>query len=358
LCTLVSFVVYAFCRTSLAVEFKPLMRKAIILYNPLSGPRQPGRVAKVEAVAAVLLGAGVSLELAATEPDGRAAEQARNAIQAGCDTVLAAGGDGTVHDVLQGMVGSDGTLGIIPMGTANALAHDLGLPLSPEKAARALLHSEPRRIAVGKVEYQDFQDHAASRYFTVTTGVGADAHVFYDLNPRVKSSLGISAYYAQAFRLWLTRKMECFTVRTGDAEPIQVSQVLAVRITNFGGVLRELAPGAGLHRNDLRLVLFHTTRRLDYLRYIVRGLLGMSWSGDSIELTNADNVTCLYSDFPQQKQNRIFVEADGELLGTLPVKISIVPDALTLLAPGPLMAYSRRRAIPSRAARPSFSPGQ
>ena len=334
------------------------MRKAMVLYNPLSGPRQQPRLARVQAAAHVLALAGVELEIVATEPNGGAGEQARRAVQTGCDTVLAAGGDGTVHDILQGMVGSDGTLGIIPMGTANALAHDLGLPLSPEKAARAALQSEPRRIAVGKVDYQDFQDHAASRYFTVTAGVGADAHLFYDLNPRVKSSFGVSAYYAKAIRLWLTRKMECFAVRTGDAEPIQVSQVLAVRITNFGGVLRELAPGAGLHRNDLRLVLFHTSRRWDYLRYILRGMLGMSWNGDAIELANAQSVACLYNNSPAQKQNRIFVEADGELLGTLPVKISIVPDALTLLTPGPLMAYSRRRAIPSRAAHPSFSPGQ
>ena len=255
----------------------------------------------------------------------------------------------------KGMVGSDAALGIIPMGTANALAHDLGLPLSPEKAARTLLRSESRRIAVGKVEFQDFQGNAASRYFTVTAGVGADAHLFYELNPLIKSSLGVSAYYMKALRLWMTRKMECFTVRTGDAEPIQVSQLLAVRIANFGGLLRELAPGAGLHRNDLRLVLFHTNRRWDYLRYVVRGTLGMSWSGDAVELTSAPSVSCLYSSPPAQKEDRIFVEADGELLGTLPVKISIVPDALTLLTPGPLRAYNRRRAAPSRVARPSFS---
>ena len=331
------------------------MRKAIVLYNPLSGPSQQRRLAKVQAAAAVLAGAGVELEIVATEPNGQTADQAHRAIQAGCDAVVAAGGDGTVHDILQGMVGSDAVLGIIPMGTANALAHDLNLPMSPEQAARALLHSEPRRLAVGKVEYQDLQGKAASRYFTVTAGVGADAHLFYELNPRMKSSLGVSSYYVKAFRLWMTRKMECFMVRTGEADPIQISQVLAVRIANFGGLLRELAPGAGLHRNDLRLVLFHTNRRWDYLRYVVRGMLGMSWTGEAVELASAASVSCFYSTPPARKEDRIFVEADGEILGTLPVKISIVPDALTLLTPGPIMAYSRRRAVPSRVVHPSFS---
>jgi diacylglycerol kinase (ATP) len=331
------------------------MRKAIVLYNPLSGPRQQRRLATVQAAAAVLLEAGVEVELAATEPNGETGKQARCAVAAGFDTILAAGGDGTVHDILQGMVGSDAALGIIPMGTANALAHDLKVPMSPPKAARALLRSETLRVAVGRVEFQDFHGKESSRYFAVTAGVGADAHVFYDLNPLIKSTLGVSAYYAKGFRLWLTRKMEYFTARTGDAEPIQVSQLLAVRIANFGGLLRELAPGAGLQRNDLRLVLFHTNRRWDYLRYVFHGLLGMRWNGDSIELANVPSVSCFYNTPPTKKEERIFVEADGELLGTLPVKISIVPDALTLLAPGPLMAYSRRRATPSRVARPSFS---
>jgi diacylglycerol kinase (ATP) len=331
------------------------MRKAILLYNPLSGMRQQQRVAQVQISASVLTRAGIKLEVLATQPHGEAGEQARRAVQAGCDAVIAAGGDGTIHDILQGVVGTDAALGIIPLGTANALAHDLGLPLSPESAAHAALHSEPRRIAVGKVEYQALQGNAASRYFTVTAGVGADAHLFYELNPLIKSSIGVSAYYAKAFRIWLTRKMEYFTVRTGEGEPFQVSQLLAVRIANFGGLLRELAPGAGLHRNDLRLVFFHTNRRRDYLRYLIRGMLGMSWKGDAIEVASASNVSCFYVNAAGQKQDRIFVEADGELLGTLPVKISIVPDALTLLMPGPLMAYNRRRAVPSRVVRPSFS---
>jgi YegS/Rv2252/BmrU family lipid kinase len=337
-----------------AVEFKA-MRKAIVLYNPLSGPRQQRRLATVQAAAEVLLDAGVEVELAATEPHGETAKQVRCAVAAGFDTVLAAGGDGTVHDILQGIVGSDAALGIIPMGTANALAHDLKVPLSPLKAARALMRSEPRRIAVGKVEFQDLQGNQAWRYFTVTVGVGADAHVFYDLNPLIKSTVGVSAYYAKGLRLWLTRKMECFSVRTGDADPVQVSQLLAVRIANFGGLLRELAPGAGLHRNDLRLVLFHTNSQWDYLHYVLRGLVGWSWSGSSVELAYATNVSCLYTSLPAGKDGRIFVEADGELLGTLPAKVSIVPDALTLLMPGPFKVLSRDRAKLSGVARPSFS---
>src|SRR5439155_22988723 len=92
----------------------------------------------------------------------------------------------------------------------------------------------------------------------------------------------------------------------GEIQPHDVSQVLAVRIRFFGGMLRELAPGASLKRNDLRLVLFHTQSRFTYLRYIIRGLLGTHWTGKGIELANAESVRCR----ALAESHRVFVEAD------------------------------------------------
>src|ERR1700736_1413510 len=104
------------------------MRKAALFYNPLSGRRRERRLADVRAAWAVLHQAGVEAIAEPTRGQADAGEQARRAIADGCDTVFACGGDGTAHDVLQGLVGSQTALGIIPLGTANALAHDLGLP--------------------------------------------------------------------------------------------------------------------------------------------------------------------------------------------------------------------------------------
>jgi diacylglycerol kinase (ATP) len=306
------------------------MRKVLLLYNPLSGRRQGRRVNEVESAQAVLRASGVDTVSAATAGPGEAVEQVKQAIREGCDTVFACGGDGTVHDVVQGLVGSDAALGIIPLGTANSLAHDLGLPLSAPGAARAALTAKPRRIAVGRVAYQDFKGVKDARHFVVTAGVGVDAHLFYKLNPMAKRHLGMAAYYAKATRLWLTHKMERFTVEMeGGTRREEVSQLLAVRIRHFGGVLRELAPGASLERNDLRLVLFHTRSRAAYLRYVLRGLMGAKWEIPGIELVHASRVNCRSG----EGASRIFVEADGELLGTLPVEIGVVADALTILVP-------------------------
>jgi YegS/Rv2252/BmrU family lipid kinase len=316
------------------------MRKAILLYNPVSGGRRKRRLQDLDAALAVLRAAGVEVWAEATRAAADTPEQTSRAIAEGCDTVFACGGDGTVHDVLQGLAGTYAALGIIPLGTANALAHDLRLPLSPVGAARASLTAKPRRIAVGRVVYRDFSGHSGSRYFTVAAGVGVDAHLFYKLNPRAKNRIGMSAYYLKAARLLLTHKMEAFVVELPEegaqqTRRAEVTQLLAVRIRDFGGVLRELAPGASLERNDVCLVMCRTRSRVAYLRYVLRGLFATKSKVGGIDLVHRYRVNCypLDSSADSAPHSRIFVEADGEVLGTLPAEISVVPDAVTLLAP-------------------------
>jgi YegS/Rv2252/BmrU family lipid kinase len=307
------------------------MRSVLLLYNPLSGGRRERRLADIAAAASILRNAGIEVQCVATLGAAEAGDQAREAIGK-YDAIFACGGDGTIHDILQGLAESETPLGIIPLGTANTLAHDLKIPLNHLAAARAAVSAKPRRIAVGKVQYRDFNGNPASRYFTVAVGVGVDAHLFYKLNAVAKRHLGMAAYYWKATELWLTYPLDHFRADIscdGQTQALDVSQVLAVRIRFFGGILRELAPGASLDRNDLRLVVFRTQSRFTYLRYILRGLLGTTWTGKGIELLNADEVRCrALSD-----SHRVFVEADGELIGTFPADISIIPNALTLLYP-------------------------
>jgi len=234
------------------------MRRAALFYNPHSGRRKKHRLKDVEAAAGILRSAGVQVEVAPTRAAADAAAQIRMSVGEGFDTIVACGGDGTVHDVLQGLAGKDAALGIIPLGTANALAHDLRLPISAERAARALLTATPRRIAVGKIEYRDFNNIPSSRYFSVAAGVGVDAHLFYKLNRLIKDRMGMLAYYTKATHLWLTHRMRYFEAEfsrngEGPKREARLSEMLAVRINYFGGVLRELAPGASLARNDMRL---------------------------------------------------------------------------------------------------------
>jgi YegS/Rv2252/BmrU family lipid kinase len=319
------------------------MRKAALLYNPDSGGSRKRRQRELESVVAMLRTTGVDASVVLTNSSAHAEEQARQAVAAGCDTVFACGGDGTIHSIVQALAGSSVGLAILPMGTANALAHDLGLPMTLAAAAQMAVNGARRRIALGHIKYFDRSGNPGTRFFVVAAGVGVDAHLFYKLNPDVKQRLGMAAYYGKAWHLWWTYPMVRFVaeyVETGSAEPKKVSltELLGVRIRHFGGVLQELAPGASLDRDDLRLILCHTASRLAYLSYVTRALLRLRPTVPGIELAHVAKVRCRYpepssSGGVPETQSRVYVEADGELLGTLPAEISVLPDALTLLAP-------------------------
>ena len=315
------------------------MRKAALLYNPDSGGRKQ-RQRELESALALLRNGGVEADLRPTRSPDHAGEETRRAVAAGCDTIFACGGDGTVHNIAQVLAGSSTALAILPMGTANALAHDIGLPLNVIAAAESALLARQRRIALGHIHYNDLQGNPGSRYFVLAAGVGVDAHLFYKLQTGVKQRMGMAAYYAKAWNLWFTYAMTRFSaeyVATGGNTPnrVEVTELMAIRIRNFGGVLQELAPGASLDRDDLRLVFARTASRLAYLAYVTRGLLRLRCSVPGIGLAYSQKVECDYISAGTQPQARttIYIEADGELLGTLPAEITVVPNALTLLAP-------------------------
>jgi diacylglycerol kinase (ATP) len=320
------------------------MRKAALLYNPDSGGSRARRQTELESVLAILRRANVEAQLVLTDSRAHAEERARQAVLAGCDTVFACGGDGTIHNLIQVLANTSVALAILPMGTANALAHDLGLPMNVAAAARAALQADPRRIALGRVQYLDLEGHPGTRLFVVAAGAGVDAHLFYKLHTGTKQRMGMTAYYSKAWKLWFTHPMTRFFVEFAEAGSDQsrradVTELMAVRIQNFGGVLQELAPGASLDRDDLRLVFCRTASRLAYLLYVTRGLLRSNWKVPGIDLAHSRRVSCQYPPPPasaggiSQSQAKVYVEADGELVGTLPAEISVVPNALTLLAP-------------------------
>lgn len=313
------------------------MRCVSLIYNPSSGRQHARRAAEIAAAQAVLLEAGLAVNLVETRGPGTAGEQARAAVQAGSDTVFACGGDGTVHEVLQGLVGTSAALGVIPLGTANALAVDLGLPPKPDQAARQLLAFQPARISVGRIFYRQRDGEDNSRYFVVAAGIGMDARVMYNLSAQLKRRFGYSVYIAESLRVWATASYSLFEAASslsgnGDRRTAQVSQLLAVRIANFGGVLRNLAPGAELRCDHLRLLLFRTQSRLRYLRFLAGVVFGWKPQVTEVELLDATTVECRAPALASAAAP-VYVEADGEVLGTLPARIEMVHDALSLLMP-------------------------
>jgi diacylglycerol kinase (ATP) len=310
------------------------MHKATILFNPNSGPRR--RDTELDQAIGILQSAGIHTELTICHSSEEATVHARYAVAAGSDTVVACGGDGTIHDILQGVAGTSVALAILPFGTANALAHDLGIPLRPSDAAHAAVAGTVRRIPLGRIEYEDFAGQRAQRYFTVAAGIGVDAHLFYKLNRDLKKQAGMAAYYLKAWNLWATHRMRRFEVEYsnsgGAKHQATLTELLAVRIRFFGNILRELVPGAALDCPHLRAVMCRTNSRTAYLRYVANALLGRAREIDGIDLVSCSEVTCR---LPRESgdKDRVYVEADGELIGRLPARMSMVADALSLVMP-------------------------
>jgi len=311
------------------------MQKAALIYNPVSGQHSSRRKVAIESALGVLREAGVTAEAFTTSGVGSATEQAKHAVETGFDTVIACGGDGTVHEVLQSLVGSDVALGVIPLGTANALAADLGLIGSPAKAVSMLLNATPTRFSVGRIHFRDTSGVSRSRYFTVAAGVGADALLMSRLDVRLKRRLGYLLYMVEATRIIFTHGFPLFEVvipadENCDARVLEVSQLLAVRVRSFGGALQYLAPGASLRNGNLSLLAFKTQSRFRYILFMLAVLAQRHTFAREVELVETPSVECR----PRQGcKEELFVEADGEVLGMLPVRLEVVPHSLNLLVP-------------------------
>lgn len=326
------------------------MRRAALIYNPVSGLHGNHRHGWIDSALELLRKAGIKGQAIATTAPGSAAALVREAVESGCDAILACGGDGTVHEVLQPLVGTPVALGVLPLGTANALAADLGLPMSPLKALERMITAVPERIPVGRITYTGRDGATESRYFTVAAGIGADALLMYRLDAQLKRRFGYALYAVQGLRVLATNPFPLFDAtfagverrqislyrRAGQPVPRSVSrneavsQLLAVRIRNFGGMLQDFAPGATLRRDTLRLIAFKTQNRFAYVRFLAAVIGRRHAFRGRIELLDAQTVECRVH---KGVQDRVYVEADGEILGALPARIEIVPDALTMLIP-------------------------
>lgn len=312
------------------------MHKALLIYNPFSGFRRHRRVEQVEAAADELRRAGVETKILPSRGPAKAGTQAKEAIASGYDTIFACGGDGTVHDVLQGMVGhTQATLGVLPLGTANALAADLKIPRDPILAIRRQLEYRPRRLAAGLIEHCNSEHPKRHRYFTVMAGVGPDALLVYSLSADAKARWGVAAYVVNALWEYLTYRHEPYemtiTSGSGRQEKISTAQVMAVRIHDFGGPLKKFAKGADLSRNDLRVIVFRGGVRLSYPAYLIAALFGIKARIPGVELVDATEIVCRA--LPGREDRKVYCEADGECLWRLPVRLSVVPNAFSLLMP-------------------------
>jgi len=315
-------------------------RKTFLIFNPFAGALRNGKRERlIDGSLRALRDAGIQAEAVATTGPGTAPAITRRCMEDGADLILVAGGDGTINEVVNGMIYSNVPLGILPAGTANVLATELAIGKRPETAARALPECVPERIAAGRIV-----NHLSpeGRHFLLMAGVGLDAHIVYRITAGMKATLGKAAYWAGGFSQ-LGRRFPEFAVEV-DGASYRASFALVARVRNYGGDL-EIAPRISLFEDEFEVVLFSGQSSFVYLKYmlgvVTRRIEGMQ----GVTIVRARKVSC-----SGPEDTAIHAQVDGEYAGRLPLNIEIQPDALTLLVPP---EFRKRR--PARIENPAWT---
>ncbi len=240
----------------------------------------------------------------------------------GADLVVAAGGDGTINEVAEGMVHSRVPLAILPGGTANVLAMELKAGKNLERVARHMNEWKPHRISVGHICCQGGR---VSRHFLLMAGIGLDAHIVRHVNPLLKAKTGKLAFWVAGWSL-LGRSLPEFYVDVAGHKR-KCSFALLSKVKNYGGDF-EIARSVSLLDDRLEVVLMEGRSTLRYVKYLAGLMLNRLSGMKGVTVVRADRavISCL-------DDRNASVQIDGEFVGLLPAEIRIVPDALTLLMP-------------------------
>ena len=308
-------------------------KKCVIIYNPEAGKLKARGSDRLERARRILTEAGYETILAPTCGPGAAVALAREWVAHAADLIVAAGGDGTINEVVEGVVRSAVPVGILPAGTANVLASETGMSCNLDTAARELLTYTPERISVGRLDFNN--GSPGSRHFLLMAGIGLDARIIYNLSAPLKANLGKVAYWIAAFSL-MGRRLEEFSV-TIDDRSCRCSFALVSKVRNYGGDL-EIARNTSLFDDQFEVVLFQGQNSVRYVQYFLGVLLSRLQGMEGVVILRARKLH-----LSPVRDTRVYMQVDGEYAGHLPGSVELVKDAITLLLP-PLY---RRRVRPS-----------
>ncbi|MCC6913039.1 MAG: diacylglycerol kinase family lipid kinase [Rhodospirillaceae bacterium] len=287
-------------------------RHILAIFNPAAGRNRRRRF---DEIVNLVKKAGCAVTVRETAAPGHAETIAREAKGAGFDLVAAAGGDGTINEVVNGLAGTGLALGIVPLGTANVVADEIGLSKGAHEIARVLVSGPLRPIRVGR---------ANGRRFVMMAGVGFDANVIGRVSPVLKKILGPLAYvWTAALQGFRDPFAHCAV--TVDGEGYGSVSVVACNGRRYGGPF-VAAPRANLADDSFQVVLMKGRGWFSVARYglsLIFGKVGL-WS--DVEILPGRDV--VVSGATGQA-----VQADGEIVAALPVRIEIDPEPVRLAFP-------------------------
>jgi len=291
-----------------------------IIANPASGSlRHDTHLRTLRKMQRELDIAGIAAELKITQYRGHATELAHEAVKLGMDMVVAAGGDGTINDIIQALAGRTTALGVIPLGTVNVWAREVGIPLQPDEACQVLIGGMRRRVDLGR---------AGSRYFLLMAGVGFDAEVARRVEGSILKCIGFKFldYLATAGMLGITHQPALVTMKYQKwHRSINALMVLVGNTRLYGGALT-FTKQAIADDGKLDVVVVGGGGMLHRLNVLVHALLRRESFGPNVRYYRCEQLRL-------ESRRQMHVQVDGEIVGTLPMTFSVAPLSLTVVVP-------------------------
>lgn len=301
-----------------------------IIFNPTAG-RSGGRADDAQRMVRLLADRAITAEARPTAGPYDATRLAREAAQRRVDVVVSYGGDGTLNEVLQGLVGSETALAVWAGGTANVVARDLKMPQAMERLADVIAAGRTTRIALGvaRREVKGIVDVfpgalPQQRYFLMFAGIGLDASVARRVNSKLKRVAGQLAFWVEGLKHIVTWKPEEFSVEV-DGKKYSGVFALIANGKGYGGGLC-MAPDARLEEPSLEVYIVpRRTANLSYMFDLLACARGTTARTDAT-MVRGRHIVANSSEEP-------WVEVDGEVIGPLPMTFDVVPDALSMIVP-------------------------
>lgn len=282
--------------------------------NPVAGR---GRAGKIWPQVEKVLSSRRALSVTFTRQAGETTALAKQAVAEGFKQIIAVGGDGTVNEVVNGIIGAPVEFGLIPLGTGNDFARTLGLPKDPLRAAQVILGGVTRQVDVG---------YCAGKHFVNVAGVGFDAMVAQLANREMRFLKGTAAYVASVFATLFTFSPIPVTL-TIDGQQ-RIDQVWLVALANgryFGGGMK-ITPQAEPDDNQLDICLVGTLSKLALLRFFPTVFSGKHVHNKAVTMLRGHTVTV-------ESAKPLPMQVDGEVLAHTPVTVTLCPHALRVIVP-------------------------
>ncbi len=302
-----------------------MTRRALLVVNPVARGLPPLR--QIQEAAEWLRMRGWDVTLETTAAPGDATRLAHNAAASAPTVVVACGGDGTIHEVVNGLAGSEAVLAAIPGGTANVWAKDARLPRDPLEAARIIDEGCCRRLDLGLIEWDARGGEADRRYFLLMAGVGLDAHIVARVNKGWKRRLGAASYVLAGARESLVYRSQPVELVIDGRErlDLRLGWLLAGNTRCYGGVTR-ITSRAQADDGLLDLLVFPGYDLLRAAGYGLAILAGRHHGAPGVRYRQVAEVEVT-------GRAPLPVQADGEFLGHTPLRLRVVPGALQTLLP-------------------------